>query len=179
MKKTDCLCYEYICGACTKSIFYVEGLTEPCQLIHKDDVVNEYKKDINKIHDFEWAVLKVYNKIIDDIDKKIKCGFYNFNELDEKRNIAIRKNEEKISNLLEENKINQIKHYLELQGKLLNLEMKRKNKFYVCPICSAIYDIDGKCTHPFHEHYKLIRKKRRYLSKKLEGVKLNNPSYLL
>ncbi|EPR78827.1 hypothetical protein SLOPH_2729, partial [Spraguea lophii 42_110] len=63
-------CHEYICGGCTKTLFYVDGLTRKCRNYHNEEKRKDHLETASIKYDYELDVLKIYENIIQENERK-------------------------------------------------------------------------------------------------------------
>ncbi|KAK1350873.1 hypothetical protein CWI39_0475p0030 [Hamiltosporidium magnivora] len=171
-------CEEYIVADCTKTIFYIEGFTIPCNLFHCIESKRNYQKNkSNKIFPYESSVYQNICKIITDIDRKISMNKKLLRNLNagtkyKKYENAINECEKIfICEHEKENNYKELHNLLSIHGTLI-LEMEELKdepaiNLSVCDVCSAICVKREICKHGFHDSYKMLRIKQKELENRL------------
>lgn len=67
--RNDNLCHEFISGICTRSTF-ASKITEKCRKLHDSGKKSVY--DMNRLHDRDHDVFKIYSEILNEIGQKIE-----------------------------------------------------------------------------------------------------------
>ncbi|KAG0438874.1 hypothetical protein DMUE_2826 [Dictyocoela muelleri] len=175
-------CYEFICGACTKSMFKlnnskikseitdnVNDITYKCTKIHNVDRKNHYLENIDIIFDFEKDVYHTYRHLILQINRDIENNkkiLKSYNKT--KLNKIFTKIYEKFDYDIKKQEV-----LLEISSFVLNNYRYEEEKYKVCEVCSSIIEIknltnESECTHVFHNDIKFIRERAEQMKRKLK-----------
>ena len=164
----DSNCAEFLCGFCTKTEFYVKGLTEQCNFKHENSAQQSFDPRDIKNMSIVNSAQRNFLKIIKENDVKYKNNVYikqSKSEYNEKSKII-----DQLDELLlkEQEDINKCYNILVLRRECLErLEEYSDPELYktVCKTCASFIADENSCVDFFHEKYKKLRKTSLKLNK--------------
>lgn len=166
----DDVCWAHVVGFCPYEEFEVPGVTKKCPKTHLSSMKIDYQIS-DKIYHYEYDVLKLFQELIKDLERKIEENMQSLKEVCYSKEII--KALEHVENIIETKSLNfqdceDIYQSLRIHGRLIiELERSKEDKKYtVCEICSAFKD-HKKCKHLFCSKYMKLRNLKSNLEKKL------------
>ncbi|KAL0265682.1 UNVERIFIED_CONTAM: hypothetical protein PYX00_011396 [Menopon gallinae] len=161
------VCYEYLCGFCTRTEFFVEGVTEKCSLRHVDS-----DTPLESLRGKAADVLHHYVAICEETDRKaannayalsMKAGVYDAMD-------AIDRLQREVVSACNTQDLCRMKALLRVHGLAIQAARDtgcRVAPYGVCRTCSFFCTQDGNCEHPLHDGYARLRKAVERLRKML------------
>ncbi|KAM0685394.1 hypothetical protein COBT_003397 [Conglomerata obtusa] len=165
-------CNEYTVGFCTRTSFYVDGITQECAYTHDNNAKNYFEKAVI-LFGFESEVLSIYNKLIEETNNKIKQNQLIIQELETNEQKDNASFIDKISAMFENKPTSYqlLKLYADFVRR--NNELINVNDIKVCTICGAYYKnlVDGTCGHFMHLEYVKMREVAKKLTERVHLYK--------
>lgn len=162
----DTVCYEYLCGFCTRTEFFIENVTEKCSLQHVDT-----KLPAESLKERAPSVLERYVAICKEVDRKAANNAYLLAMKSDvySRMDAIDRLQREIVSAGDLGDLVQMKVLLRVHG--LAVDSARGSScqelpYSVCRTCSFFCARGGRCEHSLHDKYVQLRE----ALEKLQGM---------